>query len=311
MEQRKLKVGLALGSGAARGWSHLGVIQALHDMGIHPNVISGCSIGSLVGAAYACGKIEELTDWARGLSSWDIFGLMDFSLNSGGLVAGEKVFNAAEEFISCEEISGLSIPYGCVTTDMETGKELWLTQGNLKDSVSCSCAMPGLMAPKARDGKWLLDGALVNPVPVSLCRALGADVVIAVNLNSDNVRRSVLTTQEEPASESEKTTEKDSGFWRLVGGGKDYINDMASKFKRGEGPGSPGILGVMSTSINIMQDRLTRARMAGDPPEVLLSPKLGDIGIMDFHRADECIAEGYRVTEKMQSHLKEEILDLL
>ena len=142
-----LKIGLALGAGAARGWSHFGVIRALSGIGIKPNIIAGCSIGSLVGASYACNKHNELEDWAKSLSSWDVFGLMDFSFNKGGLVAGEKVFNAAEEFIACQSIEGLPMPFACVTTEMETGKEVWLTRGDLKDAVSCSCAMPGLMAP--------------------------------------------------------------------------------------------------------------------------------------------------------------------
>jgi len=304
-----LKIGLALGSGAARGWSHLGVIAALKEMGIEPNVIAGCSIGSLVGAAYACNKHQQLEEWAKSLSSWDVFGLMDFSFSKGGLVAGEKVFNAAEAFIACESIEELAVPFGCVTTEMETGKEIWLTRGDLKDAVSCSCAMPGLVAPRYRNDKWLLDGALVNPVPVSICRALGADVVIAVNLNSDT-GRPMLSKPAQELEVRQQDTDKpdDTGFWRLLGGGKDYINDMMARFNQGDQIAPPGMLGVMSTSINIMQSRLTRARMAGDPPEVLISPKLGDIGVMDFHLASECIEEGKRVTQLLAPQLEEEVL---
>lgn len=304
----KPKVGLALGAGAARGWSHFGVIRALKSMGIEPNVIAGCSIGSLVGASYACDKHHELEAWAKSLSSWDVFGLLDFSLNKGGLVAGEKVFNTAEEFIRCEKIEDLPIPFACVTTEMETGREIWLTKGDLKDAVSCSCAMPGLMAPRFRNERWLLDGALVNPVPVSICRALGADVVIAVNLNGDQGHPMLSKPEISQTPQTATESREDSGFWRLLGGGKDYINEMVTRLNKGDDATPPSILGVMSTSINIMQSRLTRARMAGDPPEVLLSPKLGDIGIMDFHRAEECIAEGVRVTELLYPQLEEEIL---
>lgn len=304
----KFNIGLALGAGAARGWAHLGVIHALKSMGIVPNIISGCSIGALVGASYACDKHKDLEAWARSLSSWDVFGLMDFSFNKGGLVAGEKVFNAAEAFIGCDNIEDLPIPFGCVTTEMETGREVWLTQGELKYAVSCSCAMPGLMAPRYRDEKWFLDGALVNPVPVSVCRALGADIVIAVNLDSDNGRPTLAKTAKLKAHDSDKSNRDDSAFWRLLGGGKDYINAMADKFNQDDDTAPPGILGVMSASINIMQSRVTRARMAGDPPEVLISPKVGHIGIMDFHCAEESIQEGIRATEQLRPQLEDEVL---
>ena len=172
---------------------------------------------------------------------------------------------------------------------------------------------PGSWRPRYRNGKWLLDGAIVNPVPVSVCRALGADVVIAVNLNSDS-GKPVLTKPEvlpETQAQEENSESEDNGFWRLLGGGKDYINNMMTKFNQGDDMAPPGILGVMSTSINIMQARLTRARMAGDPPEVLISPKLGNIGVLDFHRAAECIEEGERVTKLMQPQLEEEVLSRL
>ncbi|GDY27384.1 patatin [Agarivorans sp. Toyoura001] len=299
-------IGLALGSGAARGWSHLGVILALREMGIQPHIVSGCSIGALVGAAYACHRVDKLTDWALSLSSWQVFNLMDFSLYRGGLLTGEKVFNAAEQYIGSDRIEQLDIPFGAVATELESGKEIWLQKGSVRDAVRSSCAMPGLMAPYRLNDQWLVDGAVVNPVPVSLCRAMGADVVIAVNLNNDKSRIALLDDDlNETLSHNENPSNQP--FWRLLGGGKDYLNSMLSNLKQQNSNRSPGMIGVMSTSINIMQERLTRTRMAGDPPDILLSPKLGDIGIMDFHRAEEAISEGKRVTELMRPQIEEEL----
>jgi len=304
-KNREPVVGIALGSGAARGWAHIGVINALKDMGIQPHVVAGCSIGSLVGAAYACQRLDKLSELATSLSSWQVFNLMDFSLNRGGLLTGEKVFNAAETYIGNERIEQLPIPFAAVATELESGKEIWLQRGQIRDAVRSSCAMPGLMAPYRLNDQWLVDGAVVNPVPVSLCRAMGADVVIAVNLNSDKTR---IDLSENQLLEGAASSEPSQPFWRLLGGGKDFLNSMLANLKQPAANRSPGMIGVMSTSINIMQERLTRTRMAGDPPDILLSPKLGDIGIMDFHRAEEAIAEGKRVTELMRHQIEEEIL---
>ncbi|MEE1672393.1 patatin-like phospholipase RssA [Agarivorans aestuarii] len=301
----ELKIGLALGSGAARGWSHLGVIMALQDMGIRPHIVSGCSIGALVGAAYACQRIDKLHEWALSLSSWQVFNLMDFSLYRGGLLTGEKVFNAAEKYIGSDKIEQLAIPFGAVATELESGKEIWLQKGKVRDAVRASCAMPGLMAPYRLKDQWLVDGAVVNPVPVSLCRAMGADMVIAVNLNNDKSR--IALTDHPLELNEQDSNANEQPFWRLLGGGKDFLNSMLSNLKQPNNTRSPGMIGVMSTSINIMQERLTRTRMAGDPPDILLSPKLGDIGIMDFHRAEEAIAEGKRVTELMRPQIEEEL----
>ncbi|WP_026960316.1 MULTISPECIES: patatin-like phospholipase RssA [Aliagarivorans] len=307
MAERKPVIGLALGSGAARGWAHLGVIRELEEMGIRPSVIAGCSIGSLVGAAYAGGQLDTLEKWALGLSSWDVFNLMDFSLHKGGLVTGDKVFDAAEQQLGSSNIEDLPHRFACVATDLETGREIWLQQGKVRDAVRASCAMPGLMAPFQRNGQWLVDGAVVNPVPVALCRALGAELVIAVNLNSYHRSESLLRSENGGLVQPSTPDDPDNGFWRLLGGGKDFINSMLTKVNLNNDARSPGMVGVMSASIDIMQERLARARMAGDPPEVLLNPKLGEIGVMDFHRAEEAMAEGRRVAKVMRPAIFEEL----
>ena len=182
---RKIKIGLALGSGAARGWSHIGVIKALKHMGIDVDIVAGCSIGSLVGAAYACNKLPALEKWVCSFSYWDVLRLMDLSWRRGGLLRGERVFNQYRNVMPVEAIEQCTRRFATVATNLSTGRELWFTEGDLHLAVRASCSIPGLMSPVAHNGYWLVDGAVVNPVPVSLTRALGADIVIAVDLQHD------------------------------------------------------------------------------------------------------------------------------
>lgn len=279
-------VGLALGSGSARGWAHVGVIRALESMGVRPQVIAGTSIGSLVGAAYAMGQLDIFEDWVRHLSSKDVMGLMDFTL-SGGFVKGERLFGVIESNHSDPDIEDLPLRYACVATDMRSGREIWLTKGSLMNAVRASCAMPGVMAPVQVQGEWMLDGGLVNPVPISVCRALGADVVIAVNLNAQLIgmplKRASRKEAEGRASDEEIT------LWDRLAG---YFSS--------DKDAPPGMFDVMGASVNIMQDRITRARMAGDPAEVTLVPLLENYGLMDFHRAAEAIEEGEAVVKRRE-----------
>lgn len=326
-----LKIGIALGAGAARGWAHIGILRALEELGIYPSVIAGASAGSLVGAAYASGNLDAMEEWVLSLGAWQVLGLMDFSVRSGGLVSGDKVFTEAERHIGACNIEDLKLPFAAVATELYTGRERWLQQGDLKTAVSASCAMPGLLAPVELDRRWLIDGALVNPVPVSLCRAMGADLVIAVNLASARRRDGVSLGHEEEQEIVETTATADTAnaeflpqvtdnadeqqakenrFWSLMGTGREFLAGMRKRFGSGANAHSstPSMLGVMSTSLNIMQARITRARMAGDPPDVILSPRLGEFGIMDFHRAKDTIAEGRAVVQRMKTLLEQEIL---
>lgn len=280
------KIGLALGSGAARGWAHIGVLQALDKLGIRPDIVAGCSIGALVGAAYAAGQLASLEEWVRSFTRLHVMGLLDPAF-SGGLFRGDKVFGIAEEKVGELLIEELALPFACVATELESGRECWLQQGPLMEAVRASCSIPGMFVPVKHDGRWLIDGAVVNPVPVSLCRAMGAEIVIAVNLNTDS--RALWTDRRD-----EEENHKPSVLQWLA--------------KRGSlQPDTPGMWSVMNGSISIMQERITRARMAGDPPEILLCPHLGELAIMDFHRAAEAIAEGIQCVERMMPMILAEL----
>lgn len=274
----KPRIGLALGSGSARGWAHIGVIRALQEAGIAPDILCGCSIGALVGAAYADGDLDDLEKWVTGLTWQDVVGLLDVGF-TGGLIKGERLIAFFEKHFVDKDFSALSLPFACVATDLASGREIWLKEGSVAAAVRASIALPGLFAPVERDGRLLVDGGLVNPVPVSLCRALGAEIVIAVDLGSDIVGSAL----KRPASDA-----PESWTGRMLAG---------LGLKR-EHP-APSLAAVLSTSINIMQVRIARSRLAGEPADALIAPRLAHLGLMDYHRAAEAIAEGSAAVQRM------------
>ena len=285
-------IGLALGSGAARGWAHIGVIAALEQEGIRPDVVCGCSIGALVGAAYVSGKVSELGDWVSSLEWHDVVGMLDLSFR-GGLIRGEKVLAHCAQHFFVEDFSDVDHPFACVATELASGREVWLRDGRLADAVRASIALPGLFSPVERNRRVLVDGGLVNPVPVSLCRALGADIVIAVELGSGLVGRAhgkALAKAIEPAEESLAT--RLLARLRPGGGATDVVADSL-----------PSLADVVASSINIMQMRIARSRLAGEPADVLIAPRVAQLDMMEFHRAREAIDEGYEAVARVRATL--------
>ncbi|MBY0226999.1 MAG: patatin-like phospholipase family protein [Hyphomicrobium sp.] len=284
------KIGLALGGGAARGWAHIGVLRALLAAGIKPDIIVGTSMGAVVGGCHLAGQLDDLEDFARSLTKRRVFGYLDFNLAGTGLISGQKLCDRLERHLSDRRIEDLDRRFTAVATEIGSGHEVWLSRGRLVDAIRASYALPGIFKPVKIDGRWLFDGALVNPIPVSVCRALGARYVIAVNLNYDISSRSAAANaivdhaEEEEAEAREEMVAKDkSGVgarWLLT----------RQLFGRGEDV--PGISTVMVDALNIVQDRIARSRLAGDPPDALISPRLQGIGLFDFHRADELIQRG-------------------
>lgn len=284
------KIGLALGSGSSRGWSHIGVIRELEAQGIVPDVVSGCSIGSLVGAAYAAGNLDKLEDWVRSLDKFDIARFFELNRSFNGFVDTERLreFLAAHVCPADTLISELGKTYASVATNLSNGREVWFQQGLVLDSVLASVALPVLFAPVRFQDDWLVDGGLVNPVPVSLCHALGAERVIAVNLNGDILGKHLSKPKaEEPNN-------------KLMAAIKNYSEQL---FPTEANP-QPNLMSVVASSINIFQDRITRSRMAGDPPDVLLNPRLAHIELMAFDRADEAISEGRACVRRMLPEIR-------
>ena len=307
-KQHKPKIGLALGSGSARGWAHIGVINALSEQGIKPDIITGCSIGALVAAAYAKGELDKLENWVRQLQWKEIVDLMDISFLGGGFLKGDKLIDFFKTRTKDINIEELDIPFGAVTTDLDSGREIWLQEGSLLDAVRASIALPGLFTPVERKGRWHVDGGLVNPVPVSLCRAMGAEIVIAVNLNGDVVGKHRRNREKEIAEARQQESEAEIELWdRFVTLFKNSVESKKETWLKellGEKDNMPGMFEILAGSINIMQDRITRSRMAGDPADLMLSPRLAHIGLLEFDQADEVIAEGRASVERMHSALE-------
>src|SRR5215203_4137300 len=181
----KLKIGIALGGGAARGWSHIGVMRVLEREGIVPDVIAGSSVGAVVGGCYATGKLDEVEAFARSLTKRRVMGLLDFPISGSGLIGGDRLRRLIERDLGQMRVEELPIRFVTIATELGTGHEIWLTRGPLVAAMRASYALPGIFDPVKFGGRWLMDGALVNPIPITTARALGADIVICVNLNGD------------------------------------------------------------------------------------------------------------------------------
>lgn len=296
---RKPKIGLVLGSGSARGWAHIGVIRALQQAGIQPDLVCGASIGAVVGAAYALGELDRFEQWARGLTGRTVFSFMDFKL-TGGMLKGERVIDFFRSRFSDRPIEALDIPFAAVATGLHSGSEVWLRTGSTADAVRASMALPGLFTPAQRDGRLLVDGGLVNPVPVSLARALGADIVIAVDLNADLIGRHL---RHGPAQAAVPASEPSIGWLQNLQRSLGWHRDEAAA--QDATPPIPPVLEVLTSGIHIMQVRITRSRMSGDPPEFTIAPRLSHLSLLDFHRAHEAIEAGEQAAQESLGLLRE------
>jgi len=285
--QPKSLIGLALGAGAARGWSHIGVVERLIEAGIPPAVVAGTSIGALVGGCYAADRLAELKDFALGLTRRRMFSFLDLSWTGAGLISGDRLRGLIERQLGDMEFGHLRLPFICIATELMTGHEIWVRQGGLGPAIRASYALPGVFRPVQIDGQWLIDGAVVNPIPVSACRALGARLVIAVNLNSDAFGGTVvqepakLLSLAQAASEEMPEPGKPSALRQMIGR-----------------TNAPGLTTVLVSAFNISQDRLARSRLAGDPPDILIVPRTVDIGLFDFEKAKLAIDAGREAAER-------------
>lgn len=341
----KPKIGIALGAGVARGWTHIGVLKALTRAGIEPDIVAGTSIGALVGGCLVAGKLGPLEDFARSLTRRRMLSLLDLRFRSSGLIGDSKLTELMREQLADLRIEDLERTFVGVATELTTGHELWLHKGDLTQAIRASYALPGVFAPVAVDGRWLIDGALVNPVPVSVARALGARVVIAVNLNNDpfdpsihrraqaarfpsyvdavppplpddELFRELQERMMEDAESDESPSQVSSDPVPVADRFREKLK--ALRWKRspeqelmrrviGGRKRGPGIASVMLASLNIVQDRLGRMRMAGDPPDVMIAPKVGHLSLLDFDHADELIQLGEEAAEEAIPKIRETI----
>lgn len=293
------RIGLALGSGLARGFAHLGVVRALKRHGIEPTIISGTSMGALVGGAYLAGRMDAVEEWAFSLTKFKVLSYLDFRVKSSGLIGGERLMKLMFQNFGDVRVEDLPHPFVAITADLVTGHEVWLRKGRLVDVMRASFSLPGIFPPVFMNNRWLIDGALVNPVPVSACTANGARMTIAVNVSGDIIGKAKRPGENIPTV---------AGFDLLNFEGPQQVEEAKKQgmiqriFRRD--PNTPSIFGVMVSSLNIVQDRLARSRLAGDPPDVLIVPRIGHIGLMEFDRAEELIAEGESAVERAMPDIK-------
>jgi len=304
-------IGLVLGGGAARGFAHIGVIRTLIAKGIVPDVIAGTSIGAVIGGCYAAGNLDGIERWCRGLTRRSVLSYLDVSFSGSALLNGGRLAEKLLETAGNAAIEQLPVRFAAIATEFKTGHEIWITRGPLVEAARASYALPGMFPPILIAGRWLMDGALVNPVPVSAARALGARVVIAVNVNTDLYGRGT-TIQDHGAPEpgaaaAEAPIEEVVTQRSLLGR---FASERADKRRFFGDAIRPGLSTIMVEAFNVMQDRLTRARLAGDPPDILVSPRLGRIGLFDFHRAAEMIDLGAEAAEKALEHVDEVVAAL-
>ena len=317
------RIGLALGSGAARGWAHIGVIRALQAADIHPEIVCGSSVGAIVGAAYAADRLDEFEAWVRDLDRANVMRNLDLSFR-GGLFKGSQFFDFMAPSIPDGDISKLRRPFAAVATDLEMGREIWLRDGSLHAALRASVALPGLITPARREGRWLVDGGLVDPVPITLCRVLGAQTVIAVDLNTTLLKRrltqvasTVVSIERERQLEQEIDDEEpedaiadpdpsdpDSGWTaaatRLRASFDSWVGDLRDRLATPQTDDDlPSLYEVLANSLNIMQVQITRSRMAGDPAEVLITPRLETFALLDLDRGAEAIDEGRRAANQV------------
>jgi NTE family protein len=305
------RIGLALGGGVARGWAHIGILRTLLKADIVPDVIAGTSIGALVGGAWAAGRLDVLEDWSRSITKRRMLGLLDVTIRGSGLIGGARLQALMQENLGDLVIEDLDTRFAAIATELGTGHEIWLTQGNLTEAIRASYALPGIFGPVQIGGRWLVDGALVNPIPVSAARALGARVVIAVNLNADMFGRGTVIQAAAAEAAQEAATEvpappepEPSRIGRLFRLQHNIRHDVLGAVR------GPGITSVMVDAFNITQDRIARSRLAGDPPDVLIAPKLGAIGLFEFHRAEEAIRLGAEAAERALADIQETVAAL-
>lgn len=310
-EKKKPKLGLALGGGVARGWAHIGAIRALIEAGIKPNIIAGTSIGAVVGGAYLAGELDVLENWARSLNRRRVMSYMDFSWGGSGFLRGERLARVLNHYLKDTYIEDLDRKFAAIACDLRTGYEVWLQNGPVVPAMRASYALPGAFEPIKIDGRYMIDGALVNPVPVSACRAMGAHIVIAVSLNGDAF--GPIGSSHEVNMNNEGESDQIDPFELAIQSlnklrpDRLLLKNLTGKPAPNAGP---KLGSVMMGTLNIVMDRISRSRLAGDPPDVFIAPRIGHIGMLDFTKAEELIEKGY-ASMKHEIPLIKSVLNVL
>jgi NTE family protein len=319
MAHSQRKIGLVLGSGGARGWAHFGVLRALDEAGIQPGIITGASAGAMVGAFYAAGRIRDLHDLASGLKWKDVvYYLSDISRTRSGLVDGRRIRDVFRGVLGHLTIEELGIPFAAVATDVRSGQAVMLRTGDLVDAVRASISLPGIFSPVERDGRMLVDGGLVEPVPIGAARDMGADVIIAVNVLG-TVVKSVTTSKRATSAHAVPAARPALPDTWKAGRNQSLVEKLREAtgridvgatlrqlpwLKRGK---HMHLLDVISNSIRIMEIQIAEASLQRDKPDILIRPKIGDVGILEFQSTQVSERAGYEAAKALLPKIREVI----
>ncbi len=293
-------VSLILGSGGARGLAHIGVIKWLEDNNYAIQSISGCSMGALIGGIYAAGKLDTYTEWVRAITNTDMLKLLDISFGKSGMVKGEKIINTLKELVGDQLIEDLPITFTAVASDIINEKEIWLNKGPLFDAIRASISLPFFFTPAKRNGVELLDGGILNPVPIAPTFSDDTDIKIAVNLGGP-VDPSISTS-----AQKEKQTSAEPTIMEKISQFIDTIHEPDSD----SGNGTLGMLDIADQSFDAMQGAIARQKLAAYPPDVIIELPRNLCGTLEFDRADEMIEIGYRVAGNKVSSLNYDVVKL-
>lgn len=315
MTSRKT-VGLVLGAGASKGWAHIGIIEALVEANIPIDFIAGSSVGAYVGAIYAGGGLDRLKEFLLKMDGKKIFSYVDVAISRSGLLNGTKRVNELFSMhTDAVTFADLSIPLVMVATDIERGRKVILKDGPIIDALRATMSYPGLFSPVMVDGKWLIDGAVVDPVPVGIARAMGADVIIAVDLNARIVshHRGGLSSEKNKKDGSlfvRQTSKEELKRHPIINKISAYLGNIENLFKdknnslQQEVASTPEIIETVMAAIGIMEERITRMNLTVDRPDILIQPRLGEMKMMNFDQVAHAIEEGYTgAQEKLEDIL--------
>jgi len=292
------KLGLVLGSGSSRGWAHIGVIEAFEEQNIEIHMITGASAGSFIAASYAGGGLENIKKFALDMDWKRVLTYLDIAFPRSGFIDSKKVADLIKLYTNIENIEDLKIPVQMVTTDMHSGEQVVLKKGSVTEALRASMAVPGLLTPIQIEDAWLVDGGVVNPLPIDVCRDMGADIVVAVDLNSERKsKKSQMLTSAEQKSKTAVIEKKrleviTSWIVRYGPAGKAVSTKIDQWFSREEP--SPHIFEILVSSLNIMQRKIEQMNLETHPPDILIRPRLGDMKFFDYDQAEIAIEEGYR-----------------
>lgn len=332
---RSTRVALALGSGGARGYAHIGVVAELDARGYEIVSVAGSSMGALVGGLYCAGRLDDYVDWISGLSQLDVMRLLDVSLSKpGGMIGAERILARVREILGDTVIEDLDIPFTAVATDLAAGRPVWFQKGSLVDAIRASIAIPGVIRPHEVDGRLLADGGILDPLPVAPTSAVSSDVTIGVVLDADDgaehgasrapktkgvIRRNITpllendwvrSVRERFGVEADDSVSHDAPAEDTPAGsdGSDDVEPLSTSSDVDDGAKAApmGRIEILLRSLDIMSIALTRYQIAGYPPDILIRVPRKALRTLDFHKATEMIELGRTLTAEALDKLPEE-----